>query len=279
MGTRAALCVGINSFSYFPSYKLKGCVNDAASLAAMASTLLDVPDEHVQLLTEGRATKARIIDSLEGLVCKATEGVLDSILFSFSTHGTQVPDQNGDEPDSMDEAFLPHDVMMHSDGLGWKEHSIIRDDELFALFGRVPKEVNVEVILDTCHSGAGLCGAEFGLSRASPRYVSPPGSDLYDATYKRAKKNRPPENPYALSPVVWAACTEGQTCADAFLGGKYYGAFTYALGRVLRSPDGTELRREEVLHKVSKILHGKFCQTAQLSATKEQKGSRILRGL
>lgn len=279
MGTKAALCVGINSFSYFPSYRLKGCINDAASLAAMASTVLGVPDEHVQLLTEGRATKACIIDSLEGLVCEATEGVLDNILFSFSTHGTQVPDQNGDEPDSMDEAFLPNDVMMHSDGIGWKEHSIIRDDELFALLGRVPKETNVEVILDTCHSGTGLCGSEFGLSRASPRYVSPPGSDLYDATYRIAKKKRPPENPYALSPVVWSACKEGQTSADAFLGGKYYGAFTYALGRVLRSTGGTDICREEILHRVSKILHGKFCQNPQLTATKEQRASCLLRGI
>ena len=47
---------------------------------------------------------------LNSMVADAKAGKLNYLVFSMSSHGTQVPDRNGDEPDKADEAFCPHDL-------------------------------------------------------------------------------------------------------------------------------------------------------------------------
>ena len=92
---------------------------------------------------------------LTDIIAKAKAGKVDHVVFSFSSHGTQVPDQNGDETvDHVDEAFACYDIAQK--GADWDRDTVIVDDELHALLSDIPKNVLVEVFLDTCHSGTGL---------------------------------------------------------------------------------------------------------------------------
>ena len=130
--TNRALCVGINQFSNLPMASwLNGCVNDANDMAAMLRKRGFAP-RSVTVLTDDQATKANVMAALTKLVETAKEG--DHIVFSFSSHGTQVPDTDGDdgrpETDGADEAFACYDMAQKGDQ--WDPDTVIIDDELRA---------------------------------------------------------------------------------------------------------------------------------------------------
>ena len=77
---------------------------------------------------------------------------------------------------------MPHDIAEKSGA--WDPAHIICDDELHDLFVQLPNDVLLEVYLDTCHSGTGLRGAEFGPHAPKPRYIAPPEHEFGDKTAK-----------------------------------------------------------------------------------------------
>ena len=168
---RRALCVGINNFKNYPSAALQGCVNDAKDMAALYKDLLGFTNADITILTDVQATKANIMKNLTSMVADAKAGKYNYLVFSLSSHGTQVPDKNADEPDRADEAFCPHDLAQK--GSVWDPKYIILDDELHDLFVQLPQNVLLEVYLDTCHSGTGLKPIDLLLDR-KPRYLPPP---------------------------------------------------------------------------------------------------------
>jgi len=125
--TAKALCVGINKFANLPQASwLNGCVNDAEDMAAMLLKRPDFGPNDVTVLLEAEATKAKVMAALTKLV---KDDAVDHIVFSFSSHGTQVPDKNGDEKvDHVDEAFACYDI--DQSGRDWDRNTVIIDDEL-----------------------------------------------------------------------------------------------------------------------------------------------------
>src|SRR5512135_762840 len=108
--TRKALCVGINNFRNYPGNALQGCVNDANAMAALLQKWLGFTAADIVKLTDTQATKVNIINNLKEMVEGAKQGKYNYLVFSLSSHGTQVPDKNNDETDKADEAFCPHDL-------------------------------------------------------------------------------------------------------------------------------------------------------------------------
>jgi len=107
---RKALCVGINQFKNYSSSNLQGCVNDAHDMGALLKDFLGFTAGDITTLTDAQATKANIMSNLKSMVADAKAGKYSYLVFSLSSHGTQVPDTSGDEPDRADEAFCPHDL-------------------------------------------------------------------------------------------------------------------------------------------------------------------------
>jgi hypothetical protein len=264
--SKAALCVGINKFKFLPQASwLQGCVNDAEDLSALLGSAYGFSAKDVTVLRDGEATKKNVMAELAGLVDKAVEGTADHMVFTFSSHGTQIPDTSGDEADRLDEAFACYDI--NNAGDAWDPGTVISDDELSAIFERLPDGILMDVILDTCHSGTGLKSLDL-LPGRRPRFLPQPTPRAVIASednevrtlrdmVKAAKQSKP---------VLMAACRSDQTAADAYFDGRYNGAFTYHLARSLQS-DGA-LGRAEILKLVSKALKaGGFDQVAQLEAT------------
>ena len=135
--TSKALCVGINKFANLPQASwLNGCVNDALDMAAFLETRPEFSGGHIKILKDTAATKAKVMGALRDLI--ADEDA-DHIVFSFSSHGTQVPDKNGDEKvDHVDEAFACHDLKQK--GRDWDRNTVITDDELTELTSRFDRE-------------------------------------------------------------------------------------------------------------------------------------------
>ncbi|EAT58155.1 caspase family protein [Chlorobium ferrooxidans] len=268
---KKALCVGINQFKNFPSAALQGCVNDANEMSVLLQKLLGFKKGDITVLTDAQATKAAIISSLKEMVDGAKAGKYTYLIFSLSSHGTQVPDLSGDEPDRADEAFCPHDLAQS--GSQWDKNHIILDDELRDLFIQLPANVLLEVYLDTCHSGTGLKAIDMLLDR-TPRYLPPPSLKAFlevDTKKSRGLRHGLLEKGMVHN-ILWAACRADQTSADANIAGGWHGAFTYYFCKQMYACKNA-LSRADLLAKIrADLKKGKYNQIPQLEceATKRQ---------
>jgi hypothetical protein len=136
-GRRIALCVGVDE--YPPPDTLQGCVNDSRDWEALFQSMR----YSVTTLRNGEATRAAVTNALAQHVSQLKAG--DVFLFQYSGHGTQFPDDTGDEPDGSDEALCPVDMMTAG---------FIRDDEVRIILNRVPQGALAVAFIDCCHSGS-----------------------------------------------------------------------------------------------------------------------------
>ena len=260
---RKALCVGINVFKNLPGATLQGCVNDAKDMGALLKDLLGFTAGDITTLTDAQATKANIMNNLKSMVADAKAGKYSYLVFSFSSHGTQVPDKSGDEPDRADEAFCPHDLAQK--GSVWDPNYVIVDDELHDLFVQLPKNVLLEVYLDTCHSGTGLKVVDMLLDRR-PRYLPPPSWEAFMEVDGRRPRGLHLSllEKEIIHHILWAGCRADQTSADAHIGGSWHGAFTYYFVKEMRACQN-KFSRLEVLKKViADLKAGHYSQIPQL---------------
>lgn len=115
--------------------ELFACENDAKAMAALARKQGMVP---TKLITK-KATRAATLAALRSAAKALKAG--DLFLLTFSGHGGQVKDMNGDEPDRKDETWCLYDAQLV-------------DDELYLELSRFAKGVRVIVLSDSCHSGS-----------------------------------------------------------------------------------------------------------------------------
>ena len=269
-----ALCVGINVFKNYPQSTLHGCVNDAHDMASVLKSYLGFKDPDISVLTDAQATKQNIMSHLQSMVVDAKAGKLNYLVFSLSSHGTQVPDRNNDEPDKADEAFCPHDLAQS--GNQWDLNHLIVDDELHDLFVTLPANVLLEVYLDTCHSGTGLKAIDLLVDR-EPRFIPPPSFEALSQVEGRQSRGlaRRMAAKELVHHILWAACRDNQTSADANIGGTYHGAFTYYFCKEMRACKN-QLSRAALLKKIlADLAAGHYNQVPQLECEATVRGLKL----
>ena len=270
---KKALLVGINKYK-IPGCDLNGCVNDVTNLRDILLKYFGFEVSDIRVLTDERATKKSILDGLSYLTKSAKKD--DILVFQFSGHGSQIVDKNGDElKDNLDEILCPYDM-------DW-EGTYIVDDELNNLFGSVDNQVNVEIILDSCHSGTGtreLAGLKLLPKEETflVKYLYPP-TDIecrmdYDMP-RRSLFSRVKEQ-IGTNFALFTACKDNQVAADSYIDGSYNGVFSYYLCKYLRENSGN-ITRSELLKRVRYSLkyHG-FAQTPQLECSAAKKKKKFL---
>lgn len=258
--TQKALVVGINKFINYPQATLRGCVNDTNSMVHILTEFKSFSPTDITVITDEQATKDNIITKLQELIHEAVNGRLNRLVFSISSHGTEVDDQNGDETDGKDEAFCPYDV---------DEHNVILDDQLYDLFIQVPSNVEFEVFLDTCHSGTGL--KEFNLNQdVKDRYLvlNKNGVSSKDISISHSiKTNKKKQTLISKGHILWTGCSAYQTSADALINGKYHGVFTYFYSKILSDAKG-EIPNVQLYKELCKeISNAGYEQTPQFENT------------
>jgi metacaspase-1 len=288
MAGKKALLVGINTFANYSQFTLNGCVNDAKDMAALYKDLLGFKTSEMTILTDAQATKANIMANLKAMVADANAGKLGYLVFSLSSHGTQMNDTSGDEPDGKDEAFVPYDIAEKRGS--WDRSHIISDDELHDLFVQLPANALLEVYLDTCHSGTGLRGAEFGPYAPRARYIAPPDHEFGEKTTKMrgftlsgppsstAKKGAVRTGKNAIAGahhMLWTGCKSNETSAGAYFNGRYNGALTYYLIKVMRDTKN-KLSRKDVIAKMRTLMQSKFAQRPQLEGNATNRAQAII---
>lgn len=220
-----ALCIGINDYPGTDS-DLAGCVNDALDWAAT----LKARGFAVNTLLDAKATKAAMVAAIKGLIGGAGKG--DSLVITYSGHGTWVPDASGDEVDGRDEALCPHDI-----GSG----QVLLDDEIHELFRLRPAGVRIVLISDSCHSGSVTRGDESDLDAGLPRarFLAPA---VWMKALPAGLAGRPPVLRNGLTraggDLLLAGCTDTEYSWDTSFNGRPNGAFTFYAQKTLRSLPG-----------------------------------------
>ena len=247
---RKALLVGINKYTDGP---LNGCVNDVIRMNQVISHHFGFTKaKDKRMLVDESATTQNILDRLEWLVEDAQAG--DVLFFHFSGHGSQMIDTDydlEDEPDGMDEIICPID-------LDWRQ-KVIKDDDFADIFAKVPKDVNLTVILDCCHSGQGL--RNFGgpnrvLALPTPADILNRGFDIALQPKNRGiYVNRDIHTIEDQKGALLSGCRSNQTSADAWIqtARKYMGAFTNYLTDTLTN-NNFDMTYEDLLAETSKAL-------------------------
>jgi metacaspase-1 len=158
---------------------LTACEFDANDMRAIA----EGQGFEARSLLTAEATSDAVLAAIERAAGELDRG--DLFLCTYSGHGGQVPDRNGEgEEDRSDETWVAYDRQ-------------IVDDELYDRWGRFAPGVRIFVLSDSCHSGTVVRDIEAEVpdpvstrqkaAAGSPRYRAMP-RDVMIATYRANAK-------------------------------------------------------------------------------------------
>jgi hypothetical protein len=219
MAKGVALTIGLNSVDpkHYQGWdgQLTACEADAKDMAAIGTS----KGFAVTTLLSKQATRAAVTKALAAQAKALVAG--DILLLTYSGHGGQIPDLNGDEPDRQDETWCLYD-------------GELIDDELYAALGAFAAGVRVLVFSDSCHSGTVVKAAYYaGRPSGQPvaRYRAMPTSvglrtfEANRAFYEPILKDasiRGSEDTVKASVILISGCQDNQFSAD----GDHNGLFT-----------------------------------------------------
>lgn len=246
MAKGLALTIGLNAVNpkHYAGWagELNACEADAADMADIAAS----KGFTVKTLLTKKATRAGVTKEFKKAASALKAG--DIFMVSYSGHGGQLRDLNGDEPDTQDETWCLYDGQMV-------------DDELFKLYGRFAQGVRILVFSDSCHSGTVVKAAYFRGTMSSRlsadgsstvRYRAMP-SDAIRQTYRQNKafydailkdpRLKDAKDAVKASILLISGCQDNQLSQD----GDFNGLFTANLLRVWN--DGTYKKNYKSFHK------------------------------
>lgn len=240
---------------------LRGCIQDVRNISDKIQTHLGFQSVNIELLVDDGSTafpsKQTIVSRLTLLVESMREG--DSSFVWYSGHGAQV--YNPSSEGNYDECWCPPDTI--------EDGNYLTDDDLSLIVRRAPANSRIFIGSDSCHSGtvfdlqyiaqeADGEGANRALSMKSIRGRVPLPDKILKAPFKNNKhlkrttltrehiveigKGLPllviSDLKYTETSAIVVALSGSQdydTSADAFEGGQYQGAMSWAFEACLTS--------------------------------------------
>ena len=208
--------------------ELAACENDARDMQAIAAQ----QGYESRLLLTSAATYGAVTEAIRESATALGDG--DILLVTYSGHGGQVPDGNGDERDGRDETWVLYDRELV-------------DDELYGLWGQFERGVRIFMLSDSCHSGSVARAALYrelgGLPGAATRSARPPSRfrgmtreqadrtyEANQALYDEVQRTQRAGERVAIgaSVILISGCQDNQLSAD----GDRNGLFTETLLQV-----------------------------------------------
>ncbi len=221
--------------------ELAACEFDAKDMLALAKARGFASS---QMLLTNAATSAAVIAGITNAAKQLQAG--DIFFLTYSGHGGQVPDTNGDEKDNdgMDETWCLYDRQLV-------------DDELYALWSKFKKGVRILVLSDSCHSGTVTRAVPPFLSGGPRQRVMPwitCGKKVYaahKAAYDgiQASLKSSEKTPVRASVLLVSGCQDNQTSMD----GNRNGLFTEKVKKVWNNgkfTGGYRIFRDTVVTKM-----------------------------
>lgn len=154
--TKQALIIAIGNYPPSSNWPFISSQND---LTYMLKTLQRQGFElnNIMVLKDSMATKAGIESALKAFAKKLKPK--DIAIIHFSCHGAQLQDDNGDEPDGLDEVLVPYNaVYSGTNGDLTKDSANYFRDDLFGKYVRdcrakLGADGDLLVLINACHSG------------------------------------------------------------------------------------------------------------------------------
>lgn len=286
MSLHKALLVGINAY---PGAPLRGCINDTQQVKELLTRFYGFMESDFCIMTDQEATLKGILVGLNWLA-EGGEALQAVRVFHYSGHGSYVLDTNGDEPDGRDECLVPYD---------YQTNGMLTDDALKVVYDRFPRQGNLTLIMDSCHSGScqkdvaedilyrflpvgfaeqeqmDQAAAEFAraqrdfvvneLQRANAGSLSDDElSRKVDVLMQKFEKKRFGDIRVREANILLAGCRPDQQSADASLNGEYHGAFTYFMAETIQEAQG-QITHYELARQVGlRLGKAHFAQIPQL---------------
>jgi metacaspase-1 len=184
-----SLHIGINKLS-LGFYRCEGALASPANDAEVMAVIARAEGYNkAELLLNQQATAKEFITKLDSYAAILEER--DTLLITYSGHGGQVDDENGDEEDKRDETWCFYD-------------SCLVDDELSGRWKHFKKGVRIVVVSSSCHSRTSL---------------RPHGVDYFSKSYRgpsnEAKRNGKFDvTTHVADPEINAAIVHISACED-----------------------------------------------------------------
>ncbi len=209
-----ALLIGIGDYEAAPD--LPGIQKDVNMMETVVQKL---GFQNVHVLMNQQVTYQRMRKALKDL----SQGTAanDRVLIYFSGHGTQVPDDNTDESDRLDEVLVAQDAQFTQT----PENpliNVLRDDEFGELLAAIPSQ-NIYVLIDACNSGTSTKSLDFGATQDVAKVWKYPG--LYDNSGINKGSFRPvevPNNSTSSAKYVLLSAAQDDEYAQASPNGSYF---------------------------------------------------------
>jgi metacaspase-1 len=201
--------------------RLEQCVNDANSMKQLATLEGFTP---TQLLNE-KATRKAVLDYLSDAAAQLRSG--DTLLITYSGHGGQLPDFNGDEKDDgKDETWVLFNMET-------------ADDELYLAWSKFREGVRIVLLSDSCHSGSvakaqkktAVAETSVGKFRAMPHQVATMTARIHDKLYRDIGKALPKlerqpgetsiKSPLACTVLLISGCQDDQLSYESIGNGRF----------------------------------------------------------
>jgi hypothetical protein len=200
--------------------QLVACQSDASSMNQIVSAL---GYDARQLITKA-ATSSAVIQAIQTAAQDLKAG--DIFVLTYSGHGGQVPDTNGDEPEGKDETWVLYDRQLV-------------DDELHGLYTQFKRGVRIFVLSDSCHSGTvtralyesiAPIEAEAGLRATGPFRTKQIPRDVSEKEYNRNIRTydaiqKATEATVKKSPeatvILLSGCQDNQLSSDGDVNGLF----------------------------------------------------------
>ncbi|MER8549377.1 caspase family protein [Mesorhizobium sp. M1169] len=199
--------------------ELAACEMDANDMAMIAKT---AGFEATTLLT-AKASR----QSLQGALTQAASVLRTGDIFflTYSGHGGQVPDTDGDEPDGLDETWCLFDGQLV-------------DDEIYYYLGQFAAGVRLLILSDSCHSGTVIKdiaiaqSVRMDVTQSQIRYRAMP-PEIAQRTYLANKtfydgigndpRFRSTRSKINASALLISGCQDNQLSADGTFNGRFTG--------------------------------------------------------
>jgi hypothetical protein len=204
-GSKTALLFGIKDYPKGSQNDLRGPLNDLVDIEEIISSLRT--NFFIKTFRNSQVTRSCFINELRSAIALLKDN--DVLFVYFSGHGTKIIDKNNDESDEYDEA-----IVVYNDEKN--DYDYVIDDDIRDSLVNIPDNCSVIIAFDSCFSDtADKAFMPNGVRKYIPNPAIAPDVKKRISIPKSEIKH-----------IMFAACGEQQTSADAYIDGKFRGAFT-----------------------------------------------------
>lgn len=237
--TKRALVIGLGQ----QEDKAWGKINGDQDVLYVAELLKNANYDmgNITELVNQQATKAAIVNAFGKLASESKRG--DIIYIHFSGHGQQMKDMHNDEPDDLDECWIPYDAYRKPCAKDRGEKHLT-DDEVNHYLNRIRDKVGetgkILVVIDACHSGDATRGDDEEVVRGVEDIFEAIKSFMGEVSREKEKDRNEAVNPDARPNrerwITISACESDQVNIE--MTNPAVGKLTYAIYKKVNESGG-----------------------------------------